>query len=119
MNQKLLDFLSTFPDLSKEEVEAIAAHIPIVEIKKGTVFLKEGEVPGKCYFVLEGCVRQYTLVDGEEKTTAFYTEKFGTISQQITPTGLLQGITWFVLKILCCFGETRVKAWKILQNFRF
>jgi CRP-like cAMP-binding protein len=91
MNQKLLEFLSSFPDLSKEEVEAIAAHIPIVEFKKGTVFLKEGEVPGKCYFVLEGCVRQYSIVDGEEKTTAFYTEKFGTISStdytNRTPSG--------------------------------
>lgn len=42
--------------------------------------LREGEVAKQCFFVLEGCIRQYYLVDGEEKTTAFYTEEQGAVS---------------------------------------
>jgi CRP-like cAMP-binding protein len=80
MHPILQQFLSQFPQLSKEEVDIISKHIPIVEKKKGDILLREGEVPGKCYYVLDGCVRQYCLEDGEEKTTAFYTEAHGTIS---------------------------------------
>lgn len=36
--------------------------------------MKEGEVASKAYYVIKGIVREYELVDGEEKTTAFYTE---------------------------------------------
>lgn len=43
-------------------------------IKKGTVLLKEGQNSNESYFVLKGCIRTYYIIDGEEKTTAFYTE---------------------------------------------
>lgn len=48
--------------------------------KKGTQLLKEGQVPIDTYFVLEGCIREYIITDGEEKTTAFYTEEQWVIS---------------------------------------
>ncbi|MCB0661973.1 MAG: Crp/Fnr family transcriptional regulator [Saprospiraceae bacterium] len=80
MHPVLQKFLSQFPELSPSEVEIISEHIPIVDKKKGDMILREGEVPDKCYYVLEGCVRQYCLEDGEEKTTGFYTEQYGTIS---------------------------------------
>ena len=60
--------------LSKEEQEAIAELIPVRTFAKGTLLLREGEVSNKCYFILNGCVRQYYLMNGEEKTTFFYTE---------------------------------------------
>jgi len=37
--------------------------------------LKEHEIADKCWFVLKGCVRQYHIIDGIEKTTFFYTEE--------------------------------------------
>jgi CRP-like cAMP-binding protein len=43
-------------------------------VKKGTVLLKEGQNSKVSYFVLKGCIRTYYVLDGEEKTTAFYTE---------------------------------------------
>jgi len=42
--------------------------------------IKEGEITSKCYFVLKGCVRQYSLIDGQEKTTAFFTEEQSVVS---------------------------------------
>jgi CRP-like cAMP-binding protein len=43
-------------------------------VKKGTILLKEGQESKDSYFVLKGCIRTYYDLDGEEKTTAFYTE---------------------------------------------
>ena len=46
----------------------------IQQFPKGTYLLKEGQISNNCYLVIEGCVRQFIIKDGEEKTTAFYTE---------------------------------------------
>ena len=43
-------------------------------MKKGTILLKEGQKSQVEYFVLKGCLRKYYIIEGEEKTTAFYTE---------------------------------------------
>lgn len=77
MHPALLKFLSTFDTLDKAEVEAIAMHIPYEEFPKGTVLQAPGQVPNRCYFVLEGLVRQYFVIEGNEKTTAFFTESQG------------------------------------------
>ncbi|KUO70359.1 MAG: hypothetical protein APF81_22950 [Desulfosporosinus sp. BRH_c37] len=51
------------------------AHILVTSYKKGTVLLKQGDIAGKCYFVLKGCVRQYTVVgDGRKTTYNFFPE---------------------------------------------
>ncbi len=36
--------------------------------------LKEGQRSENNYFVLKGCVRKYYVINGDENTTAFYTE---------------------------------------------
>lgn len=46
-------------------------------VKKGTVLLQVGQKSDHSYFVLQGCIRTYYVIDGEEKTTAFYTEMEG------------------------------------------
>lgn len=72
MHQKLLQYFNSIQLLSKEEEDAITATINIMEYKKGTVLLKEGEVSLAAYFVLEGCIRQYCITGEGEKTTHFY-----------------------------------------------
>lgn len=50
--------------------------IQIEPFKKGTVLFRQGEVPTKCYFILKGCVRQYSIDEaGREVTSNFYTEE--------------------------------------------
>lgn len=66
--------------LTEEECEAITESMCIQTYKKGSVLLKEGQISTECYFVLEGCVRQYYMVDGEEKTTDFFTEEQWVVS---------------------------------------
>lgn len=76
MENALLTFLSTFPSLAEEDVKAIK----VASFSKGTILLNEGNITDTCYFVLKGCVRQYFLQEGEEKTTAFFTESQAIVS---------------------------------------
>ncbi|WP_062054777.1 Crp/Fnr family transcriptional regulator [Aquimarina longa] len=80
MKSELLEFLLSFPSLKEEEAKEIAEIITVRTFKKGTVLLKEGQIDDKCYFVLKGCIRRYSIIDGEEKTTSFFTEKQAVIS---------------------------------------
>ena len=63
--------------LTQEEAAAIVETMTIKQYKKGTILLREGEISTEAYFVLEGCVRQYYLVDGEEKTSNFLPKNNG------------------------------------------
>jgi CRP-like cAMP-binding protein len=74
MKEEILKFVMQFPSLTEEEARAIAGDLNVQSYRRGTILLKEGEINKECYFVLKGCVRQYYLVDGEDKTTAFFTE---------------------------------------------
>lgn len=72
--QVLIDYVSQFAPLSDAEIDQIFQMIKTRSYKKGTVLLREGQLGNVCYFVLQGCIRQYYLSDGTEKTTSFFTE---------------------------------------------
>lgn len=61
MKEILLKYLTRFTILSEKEQQAIVEEIVTEEYKKGTILLRQGDVPTKCYFVLKGCVRQYSI----------------------------------------------------------
>lgn len=75
MDKELKKFLSEFTMLNDEERNAIGKDLTVRNYEKGAVLLVAGEVSRECFFVLTGCIRQYYIQDGEEKTTAFYTER--------------------------------------------
>lgn len=81
MKNILFDFISKYISLTEEEKNAIVSLDIFHSVKKGTTLLKEGEKSKASYFVLKGCIRTYYVLDGEEKTTAFYTEM-----EALTPT---------------------------------
>ncbi|WP_158856760.1 Crp/Fnr family transcriptional regulator [Lunatibacter salilacus] len=74
LKSELVSFLSKIPELSKNDVDLLAENIPVKFFKKGTILVKEGDVCNKCFFVLKGCLRQYLIINGVDKTTQFYTE---------------------------------------------
>ncbi len=74
MQDTLFDFISKYIALTEEEKNAILALDLFRSVKKGTILLQEGQHSQDSYFVLKGCIRIYYIIDGEEKTTAFYTE---------------------------------------------
>jgi CRP-like cAMP-binding protein len=74
MQDILFDFISKYVSLTDDEKNAILSLDLFRSVKKGTVLLKEGQKSQESYFVLKGCIRVYYIINGEEKTTAFYTE---------------------------------------------
>ncbi|MFD2672149.1 Crp/Fnr family transcriptional regulator [Marinicrinis sediminis] len=93
MKHILIDYMKRYTDISESDLEKMAEHIPVAVLKKGTVLLHQGEVPDKCYFVLKGCVRQYTTDEtGKETTCQFFTEE-----QSVT---IFNGATKYTLHCL-------------------
>ncbi|HPH87278.1 MAG TPA: Crp/Fnr family transcriptional regulator [Chitinophagales bacterium] len=74
--------------LTTEEITAISETMTIKSYKKGSILLREGETSSEAYFVLEGCVRQYYLVDGSEKTNNFFTEEQWVVSIKSISQGI-------------------------------
>ena len=77
MQNLLFDYISRYITLTEEEKHALTSLNLFHSFKKGDVLLKEGQKTDKSFFVLKGCIRVYYVIDGEEKTTAFYTEMEG------------------------------------------
>ena len=72
MKNILFDFISKYISLTEDEKNAILSLDLFRSVKKGTTLLKEGQKSKDSYFVLNGCIRTYYVLDGEEKTTAFF-----------------------------------------------
>ncbi len=76
VKEVLFKYMARYTSMSEEEQRAIAEEIVVETYPKGTVLLRQGETPTKCYFVLQGCVRQYAVDEsGKEVTSEFYTEE--------------------------------------------
>ena len=74
MKNLLFDFISKYVPLDEIEKNALINLNIFQTYKKGTILLKEGQITNNGFFVLKGCIRTFYNIDGEEKTTAFYTE---------------------------------------------
>lgn len=74
LEHKFIQHFASISPLSPLEAQAIADAMIIKQFKKGDFLLQEGQISVDTYFVLQGCIRQYSIVDGEEKTTDFFTE---------------------------------------------
>lgn len=77
MDNILFDYISKYMRLTEDEKKIITDLDLFKQVKKGTILLKEGQLSKEGYFVLKGCIRKYYVIDGEEKTTNFYTEMQG------------------------------------------
>ncbi len=74
MQDILFGFISKYISLTEEEKNVLLSLELFHSLKKGTILLTEGQKTQNSFFVLKGCIRSYYIKDGEEKTTAFYTE---------------------------------------------
>lgn len=71
---KIRTMVSQMQVLTRGEIDLIVDKTIVDFFEKDTILLREGQIPTKCYMVLEGCVREYIIKDGEEKSTAFFME---------------------------------------------
>ncbi|TCD02941.1 Crp/Fnr family transcriptional regulator [Pedobacter psychroterrae] len=58
---------------TQEEKDFFADKIFVKKVKKGEFLLREGQFLKASYHLFKGCIREYYLKDGEEKTVEFYT----------------------------------------------
>lgn len=77
MKEILTKYMAKYTSLNEVEQQAILAALMIEKFEKGSFLIKQGDSPTeRCYFVLNGCVRQYQIdEDGKEMTTHFFTEE--------------------------------------------
>lgn len=74
MYDPLRNNIEKFIKLSDEEWNLLVPHLEIRQLKKHELFSEIGTMAKEVGFVLEGMLRHYYVVDGEEKTTYFYFE---------------------------------------------
>ncbi len=72
--QIMVDYLSTYMGAQTKDAEAIFGFSQIKLFQQGDFLMREGQLQKGCFFVVSGCIREYYLIDGEERTTAFYTD---------------------------------------------
>jgi CRP-like cAMP-binding protein len=84
MQDILFNFISKYVSLTEDEKNALLSLDLFRSVKKGTILLKEGQKSQEEFFVLKGCIRKYYIVEGEEKTTAFFTEMEGLTPHCVT-----------------------------------
>lgn len=82
MESDIVKLISRFLTLTEEESIAFTECIPIKSFAKGTTLLREGQISSDSYVVIEGCIRKYYIIDGEERTTEFYVEDESVASLQ-------------------------------------
>ncbi len=74
MEYKISQMVQQEISLGPEEMDLVDELIPVKAFKAGTVLLEEGKVARDCYFTIEGCIRSYQVVKGDERTTDFFVE---------------------------------------------
>jgi CRP-like cAMP-binding protein len=117
MENKIVKYFSQITTLNEDEAKALEEGMVVSNFKKNFLLIKEGQTSIDTYFILKGCLRQYCVIDGEEKTTNFFTEGQWVVSLN----GLTQNTPSF--HNLVCMEETSLvigneqKAQELFKKF--
>jgi CRP-like cAMP-binding protein len=117
MIDKLIEEFLKYASLSQAETEAIIKSTEIKEFKKGEILLKEGHTSRYSYFVLKGCVRQYNLSDGNERTTRFFTEEEWILSVDETSENPVSIHNWICMEHCVLVIGNEQKAQALFENY--
>lgn len=74
MSLKISTLLQDEVTLNDTEKGIVDELIPIKQFSKGNLLLKEGQIAKNSYFLVEGLIRSYQILNGKECTADFYTE---------------------------------------------
>lgn len=80
MKEKLIHYFLKFTTFTAEETEALRDSMDLRHFRKGSFLRKEGQSDTETFFIAEGFVRQYKLIDGEEISINFFKEEQWIIS---------------------------------------
>lgn len=74
MRQQIRENIATYITLSDDEFESYYQALTFKTFDKRQDLLRLGQICRNAFFILEGCIRYYHLVDGEEQTGQFFFE---------------------------------------------
>ncbi|MEZ5059844.1 MAG: Crp/Fnr family transcriptional regulator [Saprospiraceae bacterium] len=117
MQKKFVNYFSKISPLSKDEAEAISNSMQTKTFQKGDFLLKEGQISVSTFFILEGCVREYLLSDGEEKTTNFFTEEQWAISLNTFTPNNPSKHNWVCVEDTTVVEGDEKQAQELFKNF--
>lgn len=117
MIDRLINSFLKFGSLSQSEKEAIIKSTEVKEFKKGDFLLKEGQKSINSYFVLQGCIRQYNLSDGDEKTTRFFVEGEWIISVDEISENPISMHNWICMEDCILVIGNEEKAQELFDKF--
>jgi len=117
MNNRLINYLQKITNLSIDESNLLSESMVEKQFKKGSLLIKEGQYENDSFFVTEGLVRQYKIVEGDEITTNFFSEE-----QWIINFESIEGKTISKYNLLCLEDTTVVigneeKAIELFKQF--
>ncbi len=117
MHEKFVNYFSKISSLTSEESEAIVKSMQTKAFKKGEYLLKEGQISANTYFVLEGCIREYILSDGEEKTTNLFSEEQWVISLNSFSPQSSANHNWICIEDTTLVVGNEQKAQELFKHF--
>lgn len=74
MYDLLKESMRRIVNLTDEELDPLLTDIKMIKVKRREVFLKMDDVHRNIFFINEGLIRYYHIVDGEEVTGQFFFE---------------------------------------------
>lgn len=80
MDNRLINYFLKITNLTADETKVLAESMVVKNFNKNDYLAKEGQFTNDTYFILNGCVRQFKILDGNDITTNFYTEEQWIIS---------------------------------------
>lgn len=80
MDNRLINYFLRITNLTDNEINVLTESMVVKKINKNDYLVKEGQFNKDTFFILEGCVRQFKTLDGNDITTNFYTEEHWIIS---------------------------------------
>lgn len=117
MNNKLINYFLKITTLAADEIKVLAESMVVKEFNKDEYLVEEGQFSNDTFFILNGCVRQFRILDGDDITTNFYTEE-----QWIISLENFDGKTASKYNLVCMEDTTVVvgdeqKAQKLFKQF--
>ncbi|MBK7030404.1 MAG: Crp/Fnr family transcriptional regulator [Bacteroidales bacterium] len=117
MIDRLINNFLKFGSITESEKDAIAQSSTIQEFNKGVFLLKEGQKSINSYFVLQGCIRQYNLSNGDEITTRFFTEDEWVISADEISENPVSMHNWICMEDCILVSGNEQKARELFERF--
>jgi CRP-like cAMP-binding protein len=117
MENKLINYFQKITNLSVDEINALTKSMVIRKYSKGSFLVKEGQFNIDTFFVLDGCIRQYKLIEGDDITTNIFTEEQWIISYELAENNTPSDFNLLCIEDSSIVVGNEQKAMEIFNQF--